>query len=354
MHIPDGLRRTAQHHPAGPGWLATLPAVHDRAVAGWDLTVGPPFTTGVAAWTAPARTGSGADVVLKLSLPDDEARDEAVALRLWDGRGAVRLLAHAADDWALLLERCRPGIALADDPAPDDERLQAGARVLRAVHAAAPVARAGATPAATPAGATPAGATSSADVRSMVTVCARGADVLLATAARAAGRPSDDGDRGPGGAASRGREPGNVVVDPGAVRAAAALLRDLPGTGCSGVVVHGDLNPGNVLRVTGTPPGTASWVAIDPKPLVGDPAHDPWPLLAQVGAPFDAADPVTTLRRRTALVAAEAGLDADRVVAWSFARSVQSAYWWVADGAWAQATAELARARVWGRLLGRT
>ena len=181
-----------------------------------------PFTSGVAAWTAPARTRAGADVVLKVSLPHDEARGEAAALRHWAGRGAVRLLDDAPDDWALLLERCRPGSSLAVDTASDDDRLGAGARVLAALGGG------GAGPAVAPAG-----------IRRMGAACDRGADVLLRTADRAARRP----DAG-------------VPVDRGQVDAAAALLRELPASAARDVVVHGDLNPGNVLRADGRPRDT--------------------------------------------------------------------------------------------------
>lgn len=325
MHIPDGLRRSVEHHPAGPAWLAALPDLRDRLAARWRLEVGPPFTTGVAAWTAPARTADGADVVLKMSLPHDEARGEADALRWWDGRGAVRLLAHAPDDWALLLERCRPGSGLVDDAAPDDERLRTGSRVLRALLASPH----------TPPATAPAAAAAAPSIRPMGPACARGADVLLSTADRAATDPDHRAD-----------------VDRGQVDAGAGLLRTLPASGAHDVVVHGDLNPGNVLRAGGGARPAGAWLAIDPKPLVGDPAYDPWPLLAQVGAPFDAADPAAIVRRRVALVAGETGLDAGRVTAWSFARSVQSAYWYVAEGRWQTAARELAQARVWARLLG--
>lgn len=39
----------------------------------------------------------------------EDARGEAAALRLWNGRGAARLLRSTPDDYTLLLERCIPG-----------------------------------------------------------------------------------------------------------------------------------------------------------------------------------------------------------------------------------------------------
>jgi len=53
---------------------------------------------------------AGQDAVLKVTPPeDDEADEEGDALALWDGDGAVRLLRRDARRRALLLERARPG-----------------------------------------------------------------------------------------------------------------------------------------------------------------------------------------------------------------------------------------------------
>jgi streptomycin 6-kinase len=61
------------------------------------------------------------DVVLKLNpRGDPEPKHEGDALERWGGRGAVRLVAHDRERWALLIERCRPGTqlwALSDDEA---------------------------------------------------------------------------------------------------------------------------------------------------------------------------------------------------------------------------------------------
>ena len=51
--------------------------------------------------------------MLKVQTPHRESEHEAAALELWDGNGAVRLLAHDPEQHALLLERCVPGKPLA-------------------------------------------------------------------------------------------------------------------------------------------------------------------------------------------------------------------------------------------------
>ena len=69
--------------------------------------------------------------------------------------------------------------------------------------------------------------------------------------------------------------------------------------------MHGDLNPGNLLAA-----GGGRWLAIDPKPMRGDPAYDLWPLLEQVDDPFEHPDPAAVLRERVALLAGLLDLDA--------------------------------------------
>ena len=58
--------------------------------------------------------------MLKVTPPeDDESDEEADALALWDGDGAVRLLRRDRERRALLLERARPGDDISQ--LPDDE-----------------------------------------------------------------------------------------------------------------------------------------------------------------------------------------------------------------------------------------
>jgi streptomycin 6-kinase len=163
-------------------------------------------------------------------------------------------------------------------------------------------------------------------VPSMAEVCAGWADLLTARALRA------------------GR-----FADTGLVRTAADLLRSLPEPGAgTSALVHGDLNPGNVLRGPG-----GRWAAIDPKPMLGDPAYDLWPLLEQVDDPFAHADPEATLRARTELVADRVGLDPRRVAAWGLARGVEAGlWWWDRTGEEDGVRRRLAEAAVWARLLG--
>ncbi len=75
-------------------------------------------------YVAPA----GDDAVLKVTSPeDDESDEEADALALWNGVGAVRLLRRDPDRRALLIERARPGSDISG--LPEDEATAAAVEV---------------------------------------------------------------------------------------------------------------------------------------------------------------------------------------------------------------------------------
>jgi streptomycin 6-kinase len=98
-------------------WHERVPELLADAVARWQLTLGEAYPPGAAGHVARATLKDGTPVVLKLVFPHREAEHEADALAVWDGDGAVRLLAVDEAGWAFLMERCEPGVLLAhSDP----------------------------------------------------------------------------------------------------------------------------------------------------------------------------------------------------------------------------------------------
>jgi streptomycin 6-kinase len=283
---------------SGRLWLAGLPALIEQVRDEFGLQLSAPLHGGSCSWVAPARLPDGTAVVVKIGWPHREMYGEPAALRLWDGRGAVRLLGHDPRRHALLLERCEPGRPLATSPGTAEDRLRAGCAVLRLLwEAASPAAGA---------------------IDELGAVAAEWADLVEERMARV--RPG---------------------YDAGLVAEGVRLLRDLPGTAARRVLLHGDFNPGNILSCHG-----GRWLAIDPKPMVGDPAYDPWPLLQQVDDPFTHPDPATTLRRRIGLTAGELSLPDDRVAQWAVARGVETALWSAQHGDLAAGATAMAQARL--------
>jgi streptomycin 6-kinase len=274
--VPDSLPVVTElgRIPAARPWLASLPSLIESVRVEFDLRLDAPLHGGSCSWVAPAWLPDGTKVIVKIGWPHREMLTEPAALRLWGGRGTVRLLAEDPVRHALILQRCVPGEPLASSLRPADERLRIGCAVLRQLWAVAP-------------------AGSFEDLR---TVLAEWADLTEERLARL--RPD---------------------YDLGLVAHGVRLMRELPSSAGRSVLLHGDFNPGNVLS------DGDRWLAIDPKPMIGDPAYDPWPLLEQVDDPFP--QPRSVLRDRVQLLADELELDAQRIVDWSLARRVETALW---------------------------
>ncbi len=277
----------------GREWLAELPATVREYEALWELTTGSPYEGGSAAWVAPATRADGTPAVLRVSWPHREEREAAAGLRFWDGDGAVRLFEADSERFVALVEQCEPGTHLSHATMSIEARIEAAAAVAR---------RLWARPAPPPAEST---------FETVADVCAEWADMVRERMERH--RPQ---------------------LDAGLVELGANLLEWLPATAPRDVVIHGDFNPGNILSSRREP-----WLAIDVKPMTGDPAYDPPPLLFQVDrgvlGQVEAQDLDTgsedRLRGYFARFADLTELPFDRIVAWALARSIESALWHVDD-----------------------
>ncbi len=105
-------------------------------------------------------------------------------------------------------------------------------------------------------------------------------------------------------------DPGRLDV--GLAREGLALFRELSRTAPTEVLLFTDLHAGNVLAG-----GRRPWLLIDPKPYVGDPHYDVVQHLLNCNGSLQS-DPSLLLSE----VADLAGLDAERVRHWLFARCV--------------------------------
>lgn len=118
--IPEKFAQTIRegYSDKGTAWLEALPNLIGECEKRWSLTVRPPFPDLSYNYVAPAARADGTECVLKLGVVNPELLCEIEALRLYDGRGIVRLLEADPERGVLLLERLQPGIPLrlvADD-----------------------------------------------------------------------------------------------------------------------------------------------------------------------------------------------------------------------------------------------
>jgi streptomycin 6-kinase len=267
----DTLTREGE---AARPWLARLPELADELCARWDLRVTGDPMYGYLALVVPV-LHRDARYALKVSWIDDETVNEAAALALWNGGGAVRLLDADDTAGALLLEWLDPLRSLKE--ADLGVAVPVAGRLLRRL--AVPV------PAEWPSRPIP-------GLRQWALDLAE----ELPGRWRATGRPF------------AGRR-----LD-AAVEVAAALA---PRAG--GLLANRDMHYQNVLAG-----GREPWLVIDPKVMRGDAEFGLAPLLwrrlGEAGGPAG-------LRRRFDTLVDEAGLDAELARGWTLLRAIDYQLW---------------------------
>lgn len=103
---------TAMPHFDGRNWLAEeLPETIRMIEKKWDIRVGRHYPNLSYNYVARCFFADGREAVLKIGLPEEDSElfDEARALEVFNGRGAVRLLEFDRAMEALLLEKITPG-----------------------------------------------------------------------------------------------------------------------------------------------------------------------------------------------------------------------------------------------------
>ena len=105
-----------------------------------------------------------------------------------------------------------------------------------------------------------------------------------------------------------------------------SLYADLFASSAAPILLHGDLHQYNILQ------HGDSWLAIDPKGVLGEPAYE---IGAALRNPCDTflqlPDPQKITRRRLDQMADELGFDRARIRAWGIAQAILSACWSIED-----------------------
>ncbi|MBT2382843.1 aminoglycoside phosphotransferase family protein [Streptomyces sp. ISL-11] len=292
MHVPSRITvpaALAGYHDefdgeAGRSWVAALPDLAAEFMDRWRLRLDGPSWHGYVALVLPVLREDGTPAALKLQPVTDESAGEPDALLAWSGDGAVGLLDHDAASGSMLLERLDAGRSLMS--VPDGE---AALRTLSEL-----LARLLAVPA-------PAGLRSLGDI----------AGAMLHDAPEAVPALADPDERR-------------------LVAGCAAAVREVAGE-AGDRLLHWDLHYENVLAPL---PGAERepWLAIDPKPLVGDagfellPAlHDRWDDVVATG------DVERAVLRRFDLMTEVLGLERRRAARWTLGRVLQNALWEIED-----------------------
>jgi streptomycin 6-kinase len=228
----------------------------------WHLEGGSRLDGGFRSEVFGCTTAAGAEVVVKLTVTQEQARAEAAAQAMWEDTGAtVRLIDADLEHSALILERIRPGTHLpgGDDPAAIEVAADLLARLHRARAARFPF-------------------------PALEEIHGHLEDQARDNAAHEQ-QARDAPTRGEAG-----------LRRLGAARTAAMRLC---ATARRTVLLHGDFLDKNLLR------NGARYVAVDPIPRVGDPCAD-------VGFFAAGHRPATGILRRADAIAGPMGLDRHR------------------------------------------
>jgi streptomycin 6-kinase len=277
--LPAGLVEQRRLGPEWGRWLDRLPRRLAGLLQEWELTrEGEQLWHGYCSLVVPVLRSDGARAVLKLTFDgDDESRHEGLVLQHWHGNGAVRLLRADPNRRALLLERLH-------------RRDLTGVPDLQAC----------------------------ATVADLYPLLHQPALPQLATLTSYVSRWLDD----------LAAQPRDIPLPPRYRDQALAIGRDLVTDPASaGRIIHGDLHYGNVLA---TPDQLrverGQWLAIDPKPMSGDPHYELAPMLWNR---YDerTGDIRRSTRARFHTLVERSGLQEDRARAWVVVRMILNANW---------------------------
>jgi streptomycin 6-kinase len=191
-----------------------------------------------------------------------EAEHEIDGLRFWGGEPTVRLLEADDEEKAMVLEHCDPGVSLRLEPVEHQDRVLAQLLPQLWRHPPAPH-----------------------RFRHLSAMTSHWCEETQA-----------DSDRWP---------------DVGLVREGIRVFEELSTEFAQDVLLATDLHAGNVLRAQ-----RHEWLAIDPKPFIGDPAYDATQHLFNCGLSRDP-NPEARICRFAELL----GVDPERVRLWTFARA---------------------------------
>lgn len=281
--IPDNFARfiEVQHGTNGLAWLARLPSILATCEQRWHLKIGIPFSNLSYHYAAPAVRDDGTPVVVKVFSPTGEFALQTEALHLFAGRGSVRLLGDDPDNEVQLLERLEPGILLSTLK-NDEQAISIAASVMCQLWHPAP------------------------SDSAFPSVLKWGAGLVRL-------RRYYDGGTGP--------FPVRLVEE------AETLFAELSTSMVTQVLLHGDLHQDNVLSN-----GHESWLAIDPKGLIGEPAYEVGPILHNpLPQLLMEPQPGRILARRVDQLSKELGFERARVRGWGIYQAVLASWWGVED-----------------------
>ncbi|RIK31207.1 MAG: aminoglycoside/hydroxyurea antibiotic resistance kinase [Anaerolineae bacterium] len=315
MYLPADFVSTVKNTfgEDGEKFLADLPLLINEASTRWGLRNVQPVSNlsynFVAYATspsplAPLPKGEG-NVVLKIGVPRGELTSEIAALRLFNGEGACRLIDCDEPKGFLLLERLKPGRMLAEVE-DDEEATRIAAEVMRRIWAPLENVTLSDSEGSLP---KPQGLFGREERSLRVTnkfiLLSKWFDGLKRL------RKMFDGKTGP--------------LDAKLVERVERSTKDFFAENHQPVLMHGDFHHYNVLS------SERGWLAIDPKGVIGPACYEVGPLMLNPwGTLMDRVSP-KLVKKRVDILHEFLGFERERILEWSLAHAVLSAWWGIED-----------------------
>jgi streptomycin 6-kinase len=283
----------------GEKFVAALPALIDKFSSKWGLSDIQPVSNLSFNFVAFAKRGAE-DVVLKLGVPRDELVSEMAALQLYHGAGACRLLEHEEEHGALLLERLHPG-AMLSELEDDDERTHIAADVMMKLWRDPMESDSllSSSQEHTPSG-------HLAPALHKFIKLSDWFDALKRI------RPHFNGGTGP--------FPGETLQ-----RVESFLPELFADTDVK--LIHGDFHHFNILS------SDRGWLIIDPKGVIGPAGYEVGPFMINPwGSLSEAPDFKVQAERRVSILSEHLDWARQKIIQWSMAHAILSAWWNIEDG----------------------
>ena len=275
----------------GERLIANLPAMIDEASQRWGLTNVEPVPNLSYNFVGFANRGMER-VILKMGAPNREFKSEMAALKLFNGEGACRLLEYDEEKYWMLLERLRPGVMLSTLK-DDEEATRIGAEVMKKIW------RSGLDiPSATASG------YSTSDSKFI-----RLTDWFLGGFERL--RKRFNGATGP--------------LDEKLVERVERSVKDFFAENHNPVLMHGDFHHYNILS------SERGWLIIDPKGVIGPAGYEVGPFMINPWGSTSDGIHRRLIERRVDIFHEHLGFERQRIIEWSLAHAVLSAWWSIED-----------------------
>jgi streptomycin 6-kinase len=303
----------------GEQLIADLPGLIDEATQRWGLMDIQPVSNLSYNFVAYARKGEvlpprgtiepqtkrrgdpapASNVVLKIGVPRDELTSEIEALRLFDGEGACKLIDAEEEKGYLLLERLQPGKMLAE-LVDDDEATRIAAEVMKRIWR--PLDSGSMLP--------------NLQGRTQTLKQTSGLQKFILLTDWFDGlkrlRRMFDGGTGP--------------LDGKLVERVEKSVSDFFAENHMPVLLHGDFHHFNILS------SERGWLVIDPKGVIGPAGYEVGPLMMNPwGSISDGIESRRRVKRRIDILHELLGFERGRIIEWSLAHAILSAWWGIED-----------------------